>query len=237
MRRFIASLLISCASIIALAQTSVDGTLKFLGIPVEGAKQDVISQLKAKGFQYFSHNDCLVGQFNGHDVELHVITNHGNVYRIVVEYPSVSYESQIINEYNALLGQFEKNRKYVSPRKHKRILETEHIAYEMSANNKQYGAGYYYISPDLFSEDEIERIHQVMDDLKGMSMDEIEKQGDEIASSLMIVETPDEATTFMKKWKTIMEGRVWFEIGGKAGDFRIAIFYDNAKNQPDGEDL
>ena len=236
MRKFLTAVLFVFFSILAFAQTATDGTIKFLGIPVDGTKQNMITQLKSKGFQYFSHNDCLIGQFNGKDVEIHVVTNHDVVYRIYVQYLTGLSESRILSEYNTLLEQFNRNIKYVTPRANRPIPRTEHIAYEMSGNNKQYEAAYLYLSPDLFSEKEVGQIHQLMDKLKGMSEDEILESVDELVASLQISDA-EEAESFVQKWLTLQNNCVWFKINGDYGNYELGIYYDNRNNQPNGEDL
>ena len=52
---------------------------KFLGIPVDGAKSDMIQKLKEKGFVPSSYKDMLEGEFNGTDVYISVVTNNNKV--------------------------------------------------------------------------------------------------------------------------------------------------------------
>ena len=55
---------------------------RFLGIPVDGSKKDMIQKLKAKGFESSSieYPDVLTGEFNGNDVNIHVVTNNISVH-------------------------------------------------------------------------------------------------------------------------------------------------------------
>ena len=58
------------SSIVIYAQEDVT---KFLGIPVDGSKSEMIQKLKAKGYTSSQHNkDILVGEFNGTDVNIHI---------------------------------------------------------------------------------------------------------------------------------------------------------------------
>ena len=52
---------------------------KFLGIPVDGSKTDMIQKLKSKGFDYISKSDMLTGQFNDYNVEISIVTNNNRV--------------------------------------------------------------------------------------------------------------------------------------------------------------
>ena len=64
MKRIVLSLMLVFAALSAVAQ--VDGAaIKFLGIPVDGKKSDMISALKAKGFVYDATTGVLSGKFNG----------------------------------------------------------------------------------------------------------------------------------------------------------------------------
>ena len=65
MKKVILSLFLSLTAIIACAQKSDNNTLKFLGIPVEGSKQAMITKLKAKGFSYNALYDKLVESSTG----------------------------------------------------------------------------------------------------------------------------------------------------------------------------
>ena len=66
-------------AVFASAQIEVT---KFLGIPVDGNKQQMIQKIKEKGYLYNSNYDRLEGEFNGRDVFIYVVTNNNKVYRI-----------------------------------------------------------------------------------------------------------------------------------------------------------
>ena len=88
---------------------------KFLGIPVDGFKPEMIKKLKAKGYtEHFYKPDVLVGEFNGRDVEVSVVTNNNKVYRIFVQDAYTVDEYNIKIRYNTLCEQFENNKRYIS---------------------------------------------------------------------------------------------------------------------------
>ena len=63
MKRIIITLLVAAVTLCANAQRDVT---KFLGIPVDGSKSEMIQKLKAKGFKSASHDkNILEGTFNG----------------------------------------------------------------------------------------------------------------------------------------------------------------------------
>ena len=236
MKRVFIILVLVIAAFSSYAQESSDGTLKFLGIPVDGSKDAMISQLKAKGFRYNSYDDLLYGQFNGKDAEIHVGTNHGVVDRVVVVYPSIS-ESQIISEYNALLNQFNNNDKYIGIGANERIASDENIAYEITIRHKQYEADFAYLSPDLFSEDEASQIRSLLSQAKDMDNEEMQALIASMTPSEEGEMSVEQAMFILNKMMSFVSSHVWFTILEDGSRYRIGIYYDNLKNRPHGEDL
>ncbi len=91
MKKILTIIIIAIFSLSSYAQKDVT---KFLGIPVEGTKDEMIQRLKEKGFKTSAiDKDFLEGEFNGRDVRIQVVTNNNKVYRIVVTDVSSSDES------------------------------------------------------------------------------------------------------------------------------------------------
>lgn len=137
-------MLLLVASTSVFAQREVT---KFLGIPVDGYKSEMIQKLKAKGYKYNSTADCLEGEFNGREVEIGVVTNNNKVYRIAIIDKVSSNESDIKIRFNTLCGQFENNAKYVGS-SDQRISENEDISIQMGLYSKRYEAHYFQLLPD-----------------------------------------------------------------------------------------
>ena len=76
---------------------------KFLGIPVDGSRSEMIRKLKAKGFKYDATFDWLEGQFNGREVSVHVVANRNKVWRVMVSDMYASSETDIKIRFNELL--------------------------------------------------------------------------------------------------------------------------------------
>lgn len=142
MKRLIIIILALFAGIAISAQTN-SNVLKFMGIPIDGSKTEVIQKLKEKGFKYDSINDCLTGQFNGQDSHIIVSTNKNKVDRIIVRNTTETDETNVRINYNNLLYQFNNNSKYITAVENKLIPEDEDISYEMSIHNKRYEAVFY----------------------------------------------------------------------------------------------
>ena len=120
---------------------NAQNAIKFLGIPVDGTKREMISKLKAKGYEYDSYNDCLVGEFNGTDVQISVQTLNNRVWRIAVIDESYTNETNIKIRFNNLFEQFSNNSKYVRLDGNM-VNENDDISYEMTVKDKRYDASF-----------------------------------------------------------------------------------------------
>ena len=125
-----------------VASLTVDAqdVTKFLGIPIDGTKSEMIQKLKGKGFTYNSSKDCIEGRFNGKDVTIGIVTNNNKVYRLAVFDKNFVNESDIKINFNNLCNQFSKNDKYCSLYDDQTIAEDENISYGIRVRNKRYEA-------------------------------------------------------------------------------------------------
>lgn len=143
MKRLITVILALFVSIAISAQTN-SNVLKFMGIPVDGSKTQVIQKLEKKGFKYDSTNDCLTGQFNGwNDTHIMISTNKNKVDRIAVNTLFTLNTANIRVSYNNLLQQFNTNDKYIASEENEFISEDEDISYEITVHDKRYEATFY----------------------------------------------------------------------------------------------
>lgn len=115
---------------------------KFLGIPVDGTKSEMIQKLKAKGFTYDQKEDLLEGEFNGEKVLIAVQTNNNKVWRIAVLDKRSRDETKIRIRFNNLLSQFENNSKYASHESNAMLEDDENINYGITVKKKQYEADF-----------------------------------------------------------------------------------------------
>ena len=120
-----------------------EDVIKFLGIPVDGTKQEMIQKLKSKGFTYNQREDYLHGEFNGEQVSIQVQTQNNKVWRIAIVDNTSRSEGQIKIRFNRLVAQFENNSKYTPAEESQTIDENEDIGYEISVHDKQYSAGFF----------------------------------------------------------------------------------------------
>ena len=142
MKKLIVLLSLLSFSIGLFAQSSSDNTLKFLGIPVDGPKSNMMTALKNKGFKYNTYKECFTGQFNGEESEIYIVDYNGKVNRVFVCDQLDRDEADIIIRFNSLLSQFRNNGKYIDLGDNKAIPSTENISYEITVKHKRYEADF-----------------------------------------------------------------------------------------------
>lgn len=250
----IALTLLMLLSIVVDAQEN--DVTKFMGIPVDGSKSDMISKLEEKGFVWNNEAECMEGMFNGRGVFLRVIEDKNKVYRILVE-DAVSWDaSDIIVNYNRLIEQFENNEKYIIYQfsHNEKIDKRENIQYEMEVNNKRYQSVFYQKGENWPKETEIDlnipfcketegivdSFHEnVVNIIKTSISDYYEKYLKDTRRM-----TKEQLYEFDKKLFVEIHDCldtsnrvVWFMIGKENDKFKIVMYYDNVLNAPNGEDL
>lgn len=256
MRRILTTALLVLLSCVAFAQ-SIDNTLKFLGIPVDGTKEYMIRCLQDKGFRYNSVQGYLSGQFNGENVEVYIHTNHNLVDRVYVSFPSTTSEAQIKNRFNRLISQFDNNNKYMSLLGNDPIPSDENISTQMIVHDKHYQASYRYFNPDMapedianllldkmtasMSEEDAAKYRELMNVFMSSSKEEQDEFIGKAVENLSESEaTPESLMSMMKLLETfesVSTGEVWFTIHKHGGQYNIGLYYDNLANRANGEDL
>jgi hypothetical protein len=226
-RLFISLIFILASSVTLNAQQDVT---RFLGIPVDGTKYDMIQKLKSKGYKSHPNDkDILTGEFNGHNVNIHIITNRDKVCRIGVADVNHVDETDIRIRFNNLCRQFENNSKYVSVSDYT-IPDDEDISYEMNAKNKRYEAYYFQkldIPPTLDSITQKE----VRSFLSSKYTEE------QLNDSTEELQAEIYSTTVSFLFEKYSKKFVWFIISESYGKYYITMFYDNEYNRANGEDL
>ena len=240
MRKLTIIILLAALSLTAFAQDSSEGMLKFLGIPIDGPKTQLVEKIKAKGFRYNSYKDCLTGQFNGRDVDVYVVDNHNKAYRVFVAFPYTT-EYDIRSDFNHLLAQFLRNDKYVPVDDYKMIDQKEDISYEMLVNNRRYSASFAFISPDVYTPEQRRLIGDLVKNHDTMSEDDIKRTQELFTLSFNSELDPNASLNdYLSQLSRIMSifcGNVWFSILNESTRYRIGLYYDNLLNMPQGEDL
>ena len=228
MRKIFTIIVLLVASVTLFAQSDVT---KFLGIPVDGFKPDMIRKLKEKGFVSTAYDkDILEGEFNGYNVYIGVVTNNNKVYRIGITDKNHVNETDIRIRFNNLCRQFADNPKYTTP-----ILTSvddyiipkdEDISYEMAVNNKRYQAAFYQ-KPDTIAQQK---------DLENYRNSLLEKYTEEeLNDSATVNKIVQDAILYAMDIST--KKSVWFMIFEFSVEYYIVMYYDNVYNEANGEDL
>lgn len=225
MRRILSVAILLVISVSLFAQNDIT---KFMGIPIDGFKPEMIQKLKGKGFvSSTSDENILEGEFNGTQVNVYVVTNNNKVCRIMLSDVLQMDETDIKIRFNNLCRQFENNAKYTSYGDYI-ISEDEDISYEMGVNNKRYEAVFYQnlVITDTLS------LHNDLNEviLQKYSEKDLQNPTDEIKADIRNIISLHMADLLLKK-------PVWFMISEFYGKYYITMFYDNEYNRANGEDL
>lgn len=219
----ITSLLISVG---VFAQSDVT---KFLGIPIDGSRSEMVKKLKTKGFKSSPYNnEALEGTFNGMDVHVYVATNGDKVCRIMVCDVNTVDERSIQIRFNNLCRQFEKNPKYLSLQDYT-IPDDEDISYNISVKNKRYEAIFYQQPQELSDSVAIrEKLLPVI--TAKFTPEQLENPTEDVQKELINL-------SFEYMMDLCSKKPVWFMISEMYGKYYITMFYDNEYNRANGEDL
>ena len=235
---FVIGILIMCSTVFGQSES----TLKFLGIPVDGSKSEMVEALKSKGFEYDSESDFLIGDFNGKKSEIGIVENHGKVYRVVVFDANTYDAGEIRIRFNNLIHQFENNDKYFYIFPNDIIPEDEDIHYEILVHKKQYIAEFRY-NP-LYGNDELRDrlINEAVEESKLFleeKKDEKTIDGITYGEFYSDKDNYDQLSSAQVSLKVIQmsNSSVWFKIFEHYGKYYIGLYYDNLLNAPNGEDL
>ena len=152
MKKFLTLIVCCLISGLVSAQTEVT---KFMGIPIDGTKREMVKKLEDKGFELkLGATDILLGEFNGMQVEVHIVTQKNKVYRIMVVERNLFDAPEIKTRYNNLCLQFGKNQRYaaLAPSiKDYLIQDDEDLDYEMLVNDKRYQAAFIQLPENIDS--------------------------------------------------------------------------------------
>ncbi len=215
---------------------------KFLGIPVDGTKSEMIQKLKAKGFTYNQKEDLLEGEFNGEKVFIAVQTNNNKVWRIAVLDKRFRDETKIRIRFNNLLSQFENNSKYASYESNAMLEDDENISYGITVEKKQYQAVFFQCGDSIFLANYIKErcareIKKMHDYYNQFTEEEWENPTQEMSDTYSKL-----SQEYMEKVSIniIVEShnkQVWFKINEFQEEYYISMYYDNLYNEANGEDL
>ena len=214
----------------SLAMYAQKDVTKFLGIPVDGTKSEMIKKLKEKGFTECSYDkDVLEGEFNGTDVQIFIVTNNNKVWRIAIADAYPRDEANIRIRFNKLCSQFERNKKYFEANADSSdyidytIPDDEDISYEMRVNKKRYEALYTQLPDSAYV------AQQLLSRYDKSQWDSIPPKWQESFFKLEKAKHKLIATVTKSVWFTISEH--------PSGGYFIMMYYDNEYNKAQGDDL
>lgn len=232
-------ILFGAGNVMAQQNKNKTEVTKFLGIPVDGTKNQMIQKIKAKGFTYNQKQDRLKGKFNGRDVYVSVVTNKNKVWRIVVQDVVPSSETNIKIRFNELCRQFSENEKYVPQNLtgNYEIESDEDISYNITVRNKRYEAGYFQMTEKdkEFLQDTTALMNAVKPIIQSKyTEEELDNPTEEITQDVYNIAAD---YLFENLYERVKNRSVWFLINEFYGTYTIIMYYDNELNKARGEDL
>ena len=221
--------LIAMLIILPAGMSAQQEVTKFLGIPVDGSKSEMMRKLKEKGFEPSSIlEDALEGEFNGTDVIIKVVTNNNKVWRIGIMDKGHMDETNIKIRFNKLCRQFENNGKYFTVSDYA-IPDDEDIAYEIAVHDKRYEAAYYQLPANMDSAAIAKETQTFI--LENYTAEQLAAPSEELQKEMI-------EKSFLHLFDLYSKRSVWFMIDQSLlGGYYITMFYDNEYNRANGEDL
>ncbi len=222
--------MIAAALLFASSLHAQHNVTQFLGIPIDGSKSEMIRKLIAKGYVTDPYDrDVLEGEFNGHQVRIHVVTNSDKVWRIAIEYATYYNETDLRIAFNTLCRQFQNNPKYLSFQDYNTCIipDTEDISYEITVHNKRYEAAFFQIP--AYVADSTALVTKIKTDIASVYKQE-DLANMSAGQKVLIAYFID----MLDDWS---KNSVWFMIDQKGWKYQIFLFYDNECNHAQGEDL
>ena len=138
-------------------------------------------------------------------------------------------EANIKVRFNTLIEQFKSNKRYLSLDDYT-ISDDVDISYEMNIQNKEFDA-LFFQKPDVELIDTVaidEALREKM--LVKYTKEQLENPTEEIKKELALL-----GVEYMLEY--IEKKPVWFKISTFRGEYYITMYYDNAYNRANGEDL
>lgn len=197
----------------------------------------MIEKLKAKGFTSTTWDkEVLEGEFNGTEVQVHIVTHNNKVYRIMLADKNTRGETDIKVRFNRLCQQFRNNPKYKTFRteEEQTIPDNEDLSYEITVHDKRYEASFYQIS-QLDTVAIYNKSKQSL--LSKYTQEQLDNPTEEISTEIRMEYITNILKYDLQNISATYNKSVWFMIAERAGKYYICMYYDNKYNEADGEDL
>ena len=260
MKKIVNIILFFLLSLNLFAQTS-DHILRFLNIPIDGKRSDMITAIKKRGFEDDTYYPSYVGVFNKHLSLVNIETGkNGKVYRIfIVDYQPRS-KKEVIKQYNKLVLQFKNSEKYIELNDNSLIPDDENLYCEMQINKNNYDS-YFFLKPSKASKKYNRQEDPQYLVIEKSYIDILREQPVSSMINKSYHDSPPSYSSYyipLKNSKPVLDdyiakcdeigitGMVWFKIAEANGEFFICIYYDNLMNQvtsyvftvgPDNDDI
>ena len=222
-RSFVLTVMFLMITVTAIGKVEIT---RFLGIPVDGPKDEMVMNLKAKGYTYNSDEDYFTGYYFGHPVYLFIQTNNEKVSRIILYDVIQRNEEEIKYRFNDIYTQFITSDRYERMNKRDKSLTADYdLAYEMKFHKYLHKAVFKQVKA-VETDEYIKRAcapavteHEI--DFEALADDFREHRRRMYARALGHANRHDENS---------FPSQVWFVISERFGKFGMVLMYDNVRN-------
>lgn len=147
------TILIALSLILTLTLSAQSNITTFMGIPVEGTRAAMTTQLLKNGLVK-AGNDFLINNIEGRSFLVRIMTNKGKVYRIsMVETKGTSDVHSILTKYENLIDEFRANETLYCEYEYNKPVDPAHEPFwENFIHQGAYYAEFFQVSdPQLYS--------------------------------------------------------------------------------------
>lgn len=206
---------------------------RFLGIPVDGSKADMIENLKQKGYTYHDAEDYFTGYYFGSPVYIFLQTVKGKVSRVVVYDIPQRNEQEIKARFNMVYDKFSNSSRYIPHQKKNARISDKEVISDQMRHHKLYKAVFKQIKEKALNPENIVKASMVPQgattiDAEILNDDYYERSRRIHARALAHINKHVAHDTEGH------ENQVWFSISERFGKYALILFYDNIPNLLDG---
>ena len=211
-------------------------TTRFLGIPVDGPKSEMVQKLIEKVYNYHADEDYFTGFYFGSPVYLFIQTVNGKVSRVVVYDIPQRSEDEIRDRFNLVYDKFKMSSRYTQYQSDTKIAEKESIARKMRQHKKLYKAVFNQVKEEPANPQNIVLASQAPEE--GETINERLLNDDYTERRRRIhAKALAHINEHVVESNETNLNKVWFAISEKFGKFALILFYDNIANLLDEERL
>lgn len=142
------TLILFAAIVLSVALNAQKEVITFMGIPVDGTKEEMIGKLQEKGFVLSRSGEVLKGEYKGEPVSIEIQMHADKVWRLAVSDAASLDGSFIKRRFNDLVRRLENDNNYIPHKTNQTISENEDVLNGVALYNEIYDAAFFQKGSD-----------------------------------------------------------------------------------------